>query len=54
MRVRDDGKGIDPKVLAPGGQSGHFGIPGMRERAQRIGARNSIFGTRWVRVLRWN
>jgi signal transduction histidine kinase len=38
LRVRDDGKGIDPKVLA-GGQSGHFGIPGMRERAQRVGAR---------------
>ena len=38
LRVRDDGKGIDPKVLA-GGQPGHFGIPGMRERAQRIGAR---------------
>jgi signal transduction histidine kinase len=38
LRVRDDGKGIDSKVLA-GGQSGHFGIPGMRERAQRIGAR---------------
>jgi ligand-binding sensor domain-containing protein/signal transduction histidine kinase len=37
LRVRDDGKGIDPKVLASG-QSGHFGIPGMRERAQRIGA----------------
>lgn len=37
LRVRDDGKGIDPKVLA-GGQAGHFGIPGMRERAQRIGA----------------
>ena len=37
LRVRDDGKGIDPKVLA-GGESGHFGIPGMRERAQRIGA----------------
>jgi signal transduction histidine kinase/ligand-binding sensor domain-containing protein len=37
LRVRDDGKGIDPKVLA-GGQSGHFGIPGMRERAERIGA----------------
>jgi signal transduction histidine kinase len=37
LRIRDDGKGIDPKVLA-GGQSGHFGIPGMRERAQRIGA----------------
>jgi signal transduction histidine kinase len=38
LRVRDDGKGIDPKVLAEG-QSGHFGIPGMRERALRIGAR---------------
>jgi signal transduction histidine kinase/ligand-binding sensor domain-containing protein len=38
LRVRDDGKGIDSNVLA-GGQSGHFGIPGMRERAQRIGAR---------------
>jgi signal transduction histidine kinase/ligand-binding sensor domain-containing protein len=37
LRVRDDGRGIDPKVLASG-QSGHFGIPGMRERAQRIGA----------------
>jgi signal transduction histidine kinase len=39
LRVRDDGKGIDPKILEAGGQSGHFGIPGMRERAQRIGAR---------------
>ena len=39
LRVRDDGKGIDPKVLKAGGQPGHFGIPGMRERAQRIGAR---------------
>ncbi len=38
LRVRDDGRGIDPKVLEAGGQSGHFGIPGMRERAQRIGA----------------
>jgi signal transduction histidine kinase len=39
LRVRDDGKGIDPKVLEAGGQSSHFGMPGMRERAQRIGAR---------------
>ena len=31
LRVRDDGKGIDPKVLA-GGQSGHFGIPGIAIR----------------------
>jgi signal transduction histidine kinase/ligand-binding sensor domain-containing protein len=39
VRVRDDGKGIDPKILAGGGQSGHWGISGMRERAQRIGSR---------------
>ncbi|MGA9134438.1 MAG: two-component regulator propeller domain-containing protein [Candidatus Sulfotelmatobacter sp.] len=39
LRVRDDGKGIDSKVLEAGGQSGHFGIPGMRERAERIGSR---------------
>jgi signal transduction histidine kinase/ligand-binding sensor domain-containing protein len=39
VRIRDDGKGIDPKVLEEGGQPGHWGIPGMRERAQRIGAR---------------
>jgi ligand-binding sensor domain-containing protein/signal transduction histidine kinase len=38
LRIRDDGKGIDPKVLQGGGPSGHYGIPGTRERAQRIGA----------------
>ena len=43
LRVRDDGKGIDPKILQAGGQPGHFGIPGMRERAQRIGAHLSFW-----------
>lgn len=38
LRVRDDGKGINPKIVQAGGQSEHFGIPGMHERAQRIGA----------------
>jgi signal transduction histidine kinase/sugar lactone lactonase YvrE len=38
VRVRDDGKGIDPHILKAAGQSGHWGIPGMRERAQRIGS----------------
>ena len=38
VRIRDDGIGIDPKVLEPGGRAGHFGLPGVRERAQRIGA----------------
>lgn len=38
LRVRDDGKGIDRKILEVGGRPGHYGIPGMRERAQRIRA----------------
>jgi ligand-binding sensor domain-containing protein/signal transduction histidine kinase len=39
VRIRDDGKGIDSEILEIGGRSGHFGIPGMRERAQQMGAR---------------
>jgi signal transduction histidine kinase len=38
LRIRDDGKGIDPAVLQAGGRSGHWGLPGVHERAQRIGA----------------
>ncbi|MGC2251698.1 MAG: two-component regulator propeller domain-containing protein [Acidobacteriaceae bacterium] len=38
LRIRDDGKGITPRILEAGGTSGHFGIPGMRERAKRIGS----------------
>jgi signal transduction histidine kinase len=37
MVVRDDGCGIDPKVLRAG-REGHWGLPGVRERAQRVGA----------------
>ena len=35
--VRDDGKGIDPKILKDGGRPGHWGMPGVRERASGIG-----------------
>jgi signal transduction histidine kinase len=38
LRVRDDGKGIDPKFLADESLPGHFGLQGMRERAERMGA----------------
>jgi signal transduction histidine kinase/ligand-binding sensor domain-containing protein len=38
LRIRDDGKGIDPVVLQEGARPGHFGLPGIRERAERIGA----------------
>jgi ligand-binding sensor domain-containing protein/signal transduction histidine kinase len=41
LRVRDDGKGIDPKVLDEG-RSGHFGLPGMRERAELIRGRLTV------------
>jgi signal transduction histidine kinase/ligand-binding sensor domain-containing protein len=39
VHVRDDGKGIDPEVLKAGGRAGHFGLPGMRERADRFGGK---------------
>jgi signal transduction histidine kinase len=39
LLIRDDGRGIDPKVLEQGGRDGHWGLPGVRERAQQIGAR---------------
>ena len=38
MVVRDNGRGIDPEVLQFG-RDGHWGLPGMRERAERMGAR---------------
>ena len=37
LRVRDDGRGIEPKILEAGGRSGHWGLQGMYERAQKIG-----------------
>ncbi len=38
LRIRDDGKGIDPQVLEDGGRAGHWGLIGIRERAKRIAA----------------
>jgi ligand-binding sensor domain-containing protein/signal transduction histidine kinase len=37
LRVRDDGKGLDPEVRQKGERAGHWGLRGMRERAKRIG-----------------
>jgi signal transduction histidine kinase len=37
MIVRDDGRGIDQQVLRVG-RDNHWGLSGMRERSQRIGA----------------
>lgn len=40
--VRDDGCGIDAQTVRSG-REGHWGLPGMRERAERIGARLHVF-----------
>lgn len=42
LSIRDNGVGIPPDVLKAGGRPGHFGLTGMRERAQQIGAKLSI------------
>jgi len=36
VRVRDDGTGMDPSLLKEG-RAGHWGLPGMRERAREVG-----------------
>jgi signal transduction histidine kinase len=43
LRVRDDGKGIDHRILAGDGQPGHYGLPGMHERAKMIGAKLEVW-----------
>ncbi|MEA2961374.1 MAG: hypothetical protein QOI46_1472, partial [Alphaproteobacteria bacterium] len=43
LRVRDDGKGIDPAVLSHGGREGHFGMRGMRERATLVGGKLAVW-----------
>ena len=41
LRIRDNGVGIDPAVVN-GGKQGHFGLQGMRERADRIMAKLTV------------
>jgi len=38
LRICDDGSGIDPVILEDGGRADHWGLQGMRERAERISA----------------
>lgn len=33
LRIRDDGRGINPEVFESGARAGHYGLPGMQERA---------------------
>ncbi len=42
VQVRDDGCGIDSDILTTG-RDGHWGLSGMRERADQIGARLRVY-----------
>jgi signal transduction histidine kinase/ligand-binding sensor domain-containing protein len=46
VRIRDDGKGIDPKVLGGEARVGHYGLQGMRERAKLVGGKLAV----WSRI----
>jgi signal transduction histidine kinase/ligand-binding sensor domain-containing protein len=43
LRVRDDGVGLDPRILAAGRREGHWGVPGMQERALALHATLDIW-----------
>lgn len=42
LRVRDDGRGFDPAV-AHRGREGHYGLPGMKERAKIAGGKLTVW-----------
>ena len=46
LQVSDDGRGIDPEIFDRGGRSGHWGLSGMRERAESIGGRLDLWSAR--------
>src|SRR6267154_1799368 len=43
LRVRDDGKGIDLKLLNDDERPGHYGMRGMRERAKLLGGKLTVW-----------
>jgi signal transduction histidine kinase/ligand-binding sensor domain-containing protein len=43
LRIRDDGRGIDPKLLGEDEYTGHYGLPGMRERAELAGGKLAVW-----------
>jgi len=43
LRVRDNGRGFDPKILEQGGRPNHWGLQGMRERSERIGGQLRVW-----------
>jgi len=53
VRIRDDGSGIDASVRGHEGRAEHWGLPGMRERAQRIGGTMDLWSELGA-ARRWN
>lgn len=45
LEVRDDGRGFDAATYDDGGRGGHFGLVGMRERAEQMGGAASVNST---------
>src|SRR5262249_31406212 len=39
VRIRDNGIGIGKEILDGAGRAGHYGLPGMRERARLVGGK---------------
>lgn len=53
VHIADDGSGMDESTVRLAADAGHWGIVGMRERAERLGAKLSLrrvhpHGTEWV------
>jgi signal transduction histidine kinase len=46
LRLRDDGIGIDPKLLTDDGREGHYGLRGMRERARLLRGKLTVWSER--------
>lgn len=41
LRVEDDGRGFDPARVSTD-QQAHYGLPGLRERAEQVGGKIEI------------
>lgn len=48
LRIRDDGQGVDARILASRGREGHFGLKGMHERADLAGGKLAVWSARGV------
>ena len=46
LLVSDNGKGFDQPVVGEAGRAGHFGLPGMRERAKLAGGKLALLSGR--------